>query len=100
MSGQSDRKDKYGIFSTLLPGIFASVVIGLLSGWLTGASGPDSTVVAAIIPAILSLGAGLVIIKGAKDRPGPYNVFLASYIVVFCLVFWLSLVSGVQERRN
>ena len=80
--------------------IVSAVALGMLSGWLTGQSGPNDTVVAAAIPAILSLGGGALAFVSARARDMVGAVHAVAFIVAFCVFFKVSVTYAVEERRE
>ena len=77
----------------------ASSALGHLSGWLTGHSGPHETVVAATIPAILSIGGGVIVLRGTSNGNPLRVAQVTVFIVAFRLFFRVGAYSGVQERQ-
>ena len=82
----------------LFAGAIASSALALLSGWLTGQSGPDPTVTAAAIPAILSIGGAVVFLRGAESENLLQKIGAAIFIVIFCGFFFWALHVGVNKR--
>ena len=79
-------------------GTFVSAVaLGVLSGWLTGQSGPDDTVVAAAIPAILSLGGGALALVSARSGDTVGAAHAMAFIVTFCILFKVSVTYAVEH---
>lgn len=82
----------------LVCALLISISLGVLSGWLTGRSGPDHAVSAAIIPAIVSILGGLGFVKSAND--GNYRLLaeLTVFVAAFCLSFYAALLHGAHEN--
>ena len=73
--------------------LLAPLCLGGATGYLTGQTGPDSTVVAALLPAVLTAGGAAVLaLKLWKSDNGlPVDFVVASLMVVF---FSVSLLAG------
>ena len=70
--------------------ISTPVVLGAAAGWVTGLTGTDSTVVAAVLPALLTGGGGaLLAIKLRRENDGWAREFLytCSFVVIFAIFF-------------
>lgn len=78
---------------TLLGAVITADALGRLSGSLTGQSGPHETVVAAAIPAILSIGGVLVALIGTRN----WNPLRALHAIVFIIVFCASFTAGMNR---
>lgn len=74
--------------------IGAPLCLGAATGFLTGQTGPDSTVVAAVLPAVLTAGGAAVLALKLKKRDGGLepDFVVASLSVV---LFSVSLLVGV-----
>ena len=83
----------------VLPAFIVGASLGLLSGWLTGLSGSDN-VIAAAIPAILSVVGGFIFAKSASNGNGPLVVQTTVFVVVFCLAFYLALLHGNEQKKD
>ena len=89
----------------------APCALGLLVGWLTGLSGADATVLAAVLPAVISLGGalffprlvfwGLPSTSGAPQHSAQHSgrTLLTTYIVVFSLSLYVSAEYSYQRRE-
>ena len=71
--------------------MLSAISVGTLCGWLTGRVDPDPNVIAAAIPAILSV-AGVVVFAWSRDRR---NVRPAVDGAVFLLTFTVTFAWGV-----
>ena len=80
--------------------VVGAVSLGMLSGWLTGQSGPDEIVVAAAIPAILSLGGGAFALVSVRSANPVAAIHAVAFIVAFCLFFKGSVTYAVDQRRE
>jgi len=78
--------------------LLISISLGVLSGWLTGRSGPAHTVSAAVIPAIVSVLGGLGFVKSANE--GNYRLLaeLTVFVIAFCLSFYAALQYGAHQN--
>lgn len=76
--------------------LIAVASLAFVIGWLTGSSGPNETVLAAIIPVVLTLAGTAFVFKVPlhKDKPQQY---LASSLVLFFVIF---LYFGVQTGEH
>lgn len=82
----------------LVCALLISISLGVLSGWLTGRSGPDHTVSAAVIPAIVSILDGLGFIKSANDANYRLLAELTVFVIAFCLSFYAALQYGARQN--
>ncbi len=74
---------------------------GWLAGELTGASGPHSNVVAAVVPVLMSGIGGAIGFKAIWGRGDYTDLVLASaFAAVFLVVFRYALYSAVETRQN
>lgn len=89
------HKSSLGVFPTVL--VFsAPVALGIATGLLTGQTGVDSTVVAAVLPAVLTGGGGaLLAFKLKTDNDGWARDYLVASAAV--VLFSISLVLGVYS---
>ncbi|MDE0627995.1 MAG: hypothetical protein OXH99_16490 [Bryobacterales bacterium] len=85
------------VAAVVLPAIVVAVSLGVLSGWLTGLSGPDNTVTASAIPALLSLIGAFAFAKSAGD--GHVRLQLTLFVAVFCLAFYFALRHGTDPKE-
>ena len=77
--------------------IVAYVALGLTVGWLTGLSGPDSTVLAAVLPVVVTMTVAVSAVKfGTKS--GAKAVLLGAVTVVFCASLYLGIQVGIWDR--
>ncbi len=83
-----------GFWSTIIV-ILAPLCLGGATGYLTGQTGPDSTVVAALLPAVLTAGGAAVLALNFRQREHPLELgfVVASLSVV---LFSVSLIAGVH----
>ena len=93
--GNAARPDsRLGFWPTLLV-VAAPAALGTATGWLTGQTGADSTVVAAVLPAVLTGGGGVLLaFKLKRDSGGWARDYLFTSAAV--VVFSAFLVVGVQ----
>jgi len=61
---------------------FATASLGLLVGWLTGMSGLDPGVVAAVVPVVVT-ASGMAIYYGTRTEPDPIPQVMAGYAILF-----------------
>ena len=94
------RRNVWTTIATIIAVIVAAIPLGLLSGWLTGQSGPHETVVAATIPAILSIGGGALALAGTRKGDLVRAVQAVAFVVVFCLCFRVALDVGLERRQD
>lgn len=94
------RRNVWTTIAITIAVIVAAIPLGLLSGWLTGQSGPHETVVAATIPAILSIGGGALALAGTRKGDFVRAVQAVAFIVVFCLCFRMALDVGLERRQG
>ncbi|MDE0175385.1 MAG: hypothetical protein OYH76_01110 [Defluviicoccus sp.] len=89
---------------TLRPRASVAIYLGLAAlgstvGYLTGSSGPDSTVLAAVLPAVLSiLGGGAAATVLVKQTTTRNDLLLASGIAL--IVFSTALLLATQPGAN
>ena len=79
--------------------VVGAISLGTLSGWLTGQSDPHETVVAATIPAILSLGGGAFALVYARNRNVLGAIHAVAFIVTFCVCFKGAVSYSTETRR-
>ena len=82
----------------LVGAVAVAASLGLLSGWLTGQSGPDHAVTAAVIPAVLSIGGVFVFLRGANEGGSLHRIVAPLFVVVFCISFFLAVDDGAEQR--
>ena len=71
------------------------IALGTATGWLTGQTGAEPTVVAAVLPAVLAGGGGaLLAVNLKRENNRWHNDFLAT--CAFVLLFTVSLLIGAQ----
>ena len=83
--------------------ISAPVFLGTAAGWLTGQTGADSTVVAAVLPAVLTGGGGALLAFKLKTDGKDWHqdfVVASAFVTVFSLflVVGTYLGMGLEER--
>ena len=76
--------------------IVSAAALGALSGFLTGSGGPydNSAVMAAVIPAVLSLGGGSLAVVAIYLRGTVSAMLPAAFIVTFCCCFYVASVQA------
>ena len=84
----------------LVAGAIGAASLGTLVGWLTGQSGPDPTVTAATIPAVLSLVGVVLIFKGVADAKPLQSIGIALVILVFCISLYFAVLDSVKSRNS
>lgn len=60
----------------LILALLAPASLGFTTGWLTGQSGPDATVLAAILPAVITGGGWALLAYKIKLQGGTWNLAL------------------------
>ena len=78
--------------------IVSALALGTLCGWLTGRGDSDPTIIAAAIPAILSLAGAIVFARtvgGEESRSAGYGTL---FILVFCVAFAWAVIRSVDLR--
>jgi len=76
----------------------ASASIGWAAGYLAGQSGPDASVLAAVLPVVISGAGGALVVLHLKS-PEPPNA-LSYYVTGFAvIVFTTSLLAGAHVGR-
>ena len=80
--------------------VICSFTLGVLAGWLTGQSGPEPAVTAAVLPAILTLSGTLVFTKKLRGDDGSEGIQAVVFIVVFSAAFYTALGHGVKKRNS
>ena len=64
--------------------------LGLIIGWFVGQSGADSVVLAAVLPAILSIGGGFIVFRVAtRNGSEDHNHGIATNLSVFLFTAFL-----------
>ena len=66
----------------------AVAVLGWVVGWFVGQSGSDATVLAAVLPAVLS-GGGFLIVLRSEERYTPRDGIIVNLLVVVFVVLLL-----------
>lgn len=62
-------KEWWRVGCAVSSGIVAYVALGLTVGWLTGLSGPDSTVLAAVLPVVVTTAVAVPAVRfGIESR--------------------------------
>ena len=79
--------------------VVAAAAIGLLSGWLTGHSGHDATVVAAVVPAVIAAGGTAAVVAARREDGGVAEIATALGIVLFCIMFAAGSLYGAMQRK-
>ena len=82
------RKDP----GAVAPG-FAAAILGFAVGHLTGLSGPDATVLAAVLPAILSAGGAVAAFLATRGYEGKHHTRVVSGLIV---LFSVALLVGAH----
>ena len=91
----------YGKTAVVVGGtIISAAALGIVSGNLTGQSGPNAAVVAAVIPAVLSLAGGVVVAASIRSHNTVSAVQATAFIVVFCILFTVALNGAVEVRME
>ena len=85
------------MFERILLAFLSAVTLGALCGWLTGRSDPESVVIAAAVPTILSIGAALFFWM-AKGSGGPSGGRYATAFIVGA-AFAVGLNSAAGKRN-
>lgn len=75
-----------------VPGL-AAVVLGFVVGYLTGGSGPDGTVLAAVLPAVLSAAGAIAAFLTTRGYVGKRHTRAVGGLIV---LFSVALLVGVQ----
>lgn len=81
--------------------ISTPVALGAAAGWVTGLTGTNPTVVAAVLPALLTGGGGaLLAIKLRRENDGWAREFLytCSFVVIFAISFVPSMHGALVYR--
>ena len=79
-------------------GPITSVALGLTVGWLTGLSGPDSTVIAAVLPVIISGAAAVIVLKLKNGKDSEHLARLCVLALLFSGSLYLGTTIGVFDR--
>lgn len=82
------------------PTVVAAAAVGLLSGWLTGHSGHDATVVAAVVPAVIAAGGTAAVVAARRGEGGVAEIATAIGIVVLCVTFAAGGLYGAKQRKS
>ena len=78
--------------------IVSAVSVGTLCGWLTGRVDPDPNVIAAAIPAILSVAGVIVFAWSGARRNIRSAVNGAVFLLTFSVTFALGVIRTVESR--
>lgn len=90
-------EERWRVGHAVSSGIVAYVALGLTVGWLTGLSGPDSTVLAAVLPVVVTTAVAVPAVKfGTKSRAKA--VLLGVLTVAFCASLYLGIKVGTWDR--
>lgn len=82
------RKDP----GAVVPGL-AAAILGFVVGDLTGGSGPDGTVMAAVLPAVLSAAGAVAAFLATKGYVGGHDMRAVGWLIV---LFSVALLAGVH----
>ena len=84
----------------LVTGI-ASLVLGLVVGYLTGQSGPDRTaLLAALLPAVISAGGLVVFSRLGSDRSPVANILPSLGVLIFAIGLYCGVAYGEKTRKD
>lgn len=86
------------MFVRIVFALVSATALGTLCGWLTGRSVPEATVIAAAIPAIVSIAGTLLFWKSLSDEGTKTGAYTVVFIVAFCTTFALGLVRAAEIR--
>lgn len=82
-------------------GLLSSAVLGLVSGWLAGQTGPDATVVAALLPVVISAGGMLFFLWRTGGRAdNKTRAFISVCLITFSIALACGAHAGKWDRRN
>ena len=86
----------YGIILTAV----SAVALGALAGWLTGYGGWEPTVIAAAVPAILSIAGTVLFVKGLTSEDPRQGLLAALFVLLFCVSFYSGVARGYKGRTD
>lgn len=86
------------MFVRIVFALVSATALGTLCGWLTGRSVDEATIIAAAIPAIISIAGTLLFWKSLSDEGTKTGVYTVVFIVAFCTTFAWGLVRTAQIR--
>lgn len=86
------------MFVRIVFALVSATALGTLCGWLTGRSVPEATVIAAAIPAIISIAGTLLFWKSLSDEGTKTGAYTVVFIVTFCTTFAWGLVRTAKIR--
>ncbi len=72
-------------------------VLGLIVGIFVGRSGSDPTVVAALVPAVLTLVGGVIIFKSEETHPIIGSI---SVILLAIFILWGAAIGGADSQAD
>ena len=87
------------MFARGLLAVVSAVALGTLCGWLTGRGDSDPTIIAAAIPAILSVAGTFLFARSLAGGDVVIAGHGALFIVAFCATFALGVVRTVEMRN-
>ena len=78
-------------------GILSSAILGGATGWLAGQTGPDATVVAALLPVTVSAG-GVSFVLWRQGRGADNRAW--AFMSLCLILFSIALVAGVSAGKR
>lgn len=78
--------------------LIATSVLGWVVGWLMGQNGPDDTVLAAVLPAVVSAGGLLILQKIVSFDDYKKPILLSLIIIGFSSSLYAGTVMGAKGR--
>lgn len=73
--------------------------LGFVAGYMTGQSGPDATVLAAVVPAVISAG-GVVVFSGLRADNRHVSIISSACLLFFSVALFLGVNTGVHIRKQ
>ena len=78
-------------------GVLSSAILGGATGWLAGQTGPDATVVAALLPVTVSAG-GVLLVLWRQGRGADNGAW--AFMSLCLILFSIALVAGVSAGKR
>ena len=73
--------------------------LGWIVGWFVGHSGSNSVVLAAVLPAVLSVGGVLAVFRAEIQNGHDHSIIMSLAIIVFVLFLYVGSQLGNRDRK-
>ena len=80
-------------------GVLSFAILGGATGWLAGQTGPDATVVAALLPVTVSAGGVLFVLRRqGRDADNRAWAFMSLCLILFSIALVAGVSAGKRDR--